>query len=474
MMSTETSSAPQKRFKVPHTCVILFTMIILAAIGTYVITPGSYTREKDERTGRTLVDPESYHHVERTPTTIFGLFNAVPRGMVATATIVVTIFVCGGAFSIMRETGAVDAGVARIIMKMRGREKLMIPLTMLLFAILGASLGLAEEVIVFIPIGVAISRAIGYDNIIAVAMMSTGAAVGFSSGMLNTYTTGVAQSIAELPLFSGLWFRAIGFVILYITGVVYTMRYAARIKDDPTQGYLYGVAEAADEVEDSLNYAELVFTKRHGAVMLTALALVAYLTYGILYKGYYLIELATVFMAIGIFTGLVGGVSPSNIGRAFIRGCGDVVFGAMVVGISRGILIVMEGGNIIDTIVHWLASVIGFLPGGLAAIGMFLVQTCLNFFIPSGSGLAATTMPIMTPLADMLEITRQTAVVAFHYGDGFTNQIIPTSGALMAVLAVAKVPYEKWFRFIWPLMVIWTTVGAIMCFAAATMHLGPF
>jgi Predicted membrane protein len=146
----------------------------------------------------------------------------------------------------------------------------------------------------------------------------------------------------------------------------------------------------------------------------------------------------------------------------------------MVVGISRGILIVMQSGNIVDTIVHWLASAVGFLPGGLAAVGMFLVQTCINLFIPSGSGQAATTMPIMTPLADMLEITRQTAVMAFHYGDGFTNQIIPTSGALMAVLAVAKVPYEKWVKFIWPVMVMWTIVGSIMCFISATIKLGPF
>lgn len=471
-MSTESSTAPKKTFKVPHTYVILFTIIILAAIGSYIITPGVYVRAKDEKTGRTLVDPASYHHVERTPVTPFGLFNAVPRGMVAASQIVFCIFVCGGVFTVLRETGAIDAGVSKIILKMRGNERLMIPLTMLLFAAMGASIGIAEEVIVFIPIGVALARAVGYDDIVAVAMMSTGAAIGFSSGMLNTYTVGVAQSIAELPLFSGLWFRAVGFVFLYLSAVGYTLVYANRIKKDPTKSYLYGLK--TETVEDAPSHDDVVFTRRHGLVLLITLVCIIYLTYGIVKKGFYIMELMTVFLAIGIIGGLVGKLSPSEIARSFVRGCADITFGAIVVGISRGILITMQDGQIIDSIIHWLASAVSALPGGLAAVGMFWVQSIINFFIPSGSGQAATTMPIMTPLADMIGITRQTAVMAFHYGDGYTNQIIPTSAALMGVLAMAKVPYEKWFKFIWPLMVIWTVIGSVMCFIAATIKLGPF
>ncbi|MDL2299060.1 AbgT family transporter [Synergistaceae bacterium OttesenSCG-928-D05] len=471
-MSTENPGTTRKKFKVPHTYVILFSIVLLAAIGSYIIPPGVYDRAKDERTGRTLVDPASYHSVERTPVTPFNLFKAVPRGMVAGAQIIFCIFICGGVFMVLRETGAIDAGVSKVIMAVEGREKLMIPLLMLIFAIMGATLGLSEEVIVFIPIGVAIARAVGYDDIVAVAMMSTGAAIGFSSGVMNTFTVGVAQSIAELPLFSGIQFRLVGFALLYFAAVAYTLRYANKVKQDPKNSYLYGIErEGAEEVKDLKG---IKFTGTHGLVLLIVLISFIYLGYGVLYEGFYITELTAIFLAMGVIGGLVGKVSPSNIARSFVAGCADITFGALVVGLARSILVVLQDGQIIDSIIHWLASLVSVLPGGLAAIGMFWVQSVINFFIPSGSGQAATTMPIMTPLADMIGITRQTAVMAFHYGDGFSNSIIPTSASLMGVLAMAKVPYEKWFKFIWPLMVIWTIIGSIMCFAAAVMKIGPF
>lgn len=472
MMSAETPTIARKKNRVPHTYVILFAIVLMAAIGTYLIPPGVYNRAKDERTGRTLVDPASYHRVERTPISPFNLLRAVPRGMSAGSEIIFCIFICGGVFMVLRETGAIDAGVSKVILAVEGREILMIPITMLIFAIMGATLGIAEEVIVFIPIGVALARAVGYDDIVAVAMLSTGAAIGFSSGVMNTFTVGVAQSIAELPLFSGIKFRLAGWILLYASAVTYTLRYAIRVKKDPTKSYLYGVErETAQNVQD---LSEIKFTATHSLVLLIILVCFVYLAYGVLYKGFYITELAAVFLGMGIVGGLVGKVTPSNIARAFVRGCADITFGALVVGIARSILVVMQEGQIIDSIIHWLANLVSALPGGLAATGMFWVQSIINFFIPSGSGQAATTMPIMTPLADMIGITRQSAVMAFHYGDGFSNSIIPTSAALMGVLAMAKVPYEKWVKFIWPLMVIWTVIGSFMCFIAAAIKLGPF
>ncbi|MDR1884885.1 MAG: AbgT family transporter [Synergistaceae bacterium] len=469
---SETTTAAKKGFKIPHTYVILCTIIILAAIGSYVVPPGVYDRAKDERTGRTLADPESYHSVERTPVGLFDLFKSVPDGMVAAAEIVFFIFICGGVFTVLQETGAIDSGLSKAIVAMRGKEKLMIPITMLIFSIMGATMGMSEEVIVFIPIGVALARAVGYDDIVAVSMLSTGAAIGFSSGLANPFTVGVAQSIAELPLFSGIGFRAFGYAALFITAVGYTMWYANRIKADPANSYMYGVEQQGAGAVKSLD--NVVFTGTHALVLLIIVGFLAYMLYGVMELGYYIIELATIFLAMGIVGGLAGRVSPSNISRAFVRGCADITFGALVVGISRGILVTLQNGQIIDTIIHALASLVGALPGGLAAVGMFLVQSVINFFIPSGSGQAATTMPIMTPLADMIGITRQTAVMAFHYGDGFSNSIIPTSASLMGVLAMAKVPYEKWFKFIWPLMVVWTIIGCIMCFISAEIGLGPF
>jgi uncharacterized ion transporter superfamily protein YfcC len=303
-------------------------------------------------------------------------------------------------------------------------------------------------------------------------MLSTGAAIGFSSGLANPFTVGVAQSISELPLFSGFWFRVAGYFALYSSAVLYTLRYAKMVKLDPTKSYMYGMERQNNDRVRSLDNVK--FTAQHGAVLLIMAAFLAFMLYGVMKLDYYIMELATVFLAMGIVGALVGGLSPSAAARSFVSGCADITFGALVVGISRAILVTLQNGQIIDTIIHYLASLVSAVPRGLSAVAMFLVQSVINFFIPSGSGQAATTMPIMTPLADMIGLTRQTAVMAFHYGDGFSNSIIPTSAGLMGVLAMAKVPYEKWVKFIWPVMVIWTIIGCIMCYIAALVELGPF
>jgi uncharacterized ion transporter superfamily protein YfcC len=470
-MSDE-SAAVKKRFKVPHTYVILCAFILLAAIGSYVVPPGVYDRAKDERTGRTLVDPQSFHSVERTPVTAFQLFESVPQGMVAAGEISFFIFICGGVFMMLQTTGAIDAGLSRAIVAVRGREKLMVPIVMFLFSIMGATMGMSEEVIVFVPIGVALARAVGYDDIVALSMLSTGAAIGFSSGLANPFTVGVAQSIAELPLFSGFGFRLVGYAALYVSAVLYTMRYARMVKLDPTKSYMYGVERQGDVKMRSLE--NVTFTGRHKAVLLIMIAFLAYMLYGVMKLDYYIMELATIFLAMGVVGALVGGLSPNEAARSFVSGCADITFGALVVGISRAILVTLQNGQIIDTIIHYLASLVSAVPTGLSAIAMFLVQTIISFFIPSGSGMAASTMPIMTPLADMVGFTRQTAVIAFQYADGFSNSIIPTSAGLMGVLAMAKVPYEKWVKFFWPIMVIWTIIGGVMCYVAVLVKLGPF
>lgn len=460
----------KKSFKIPHTYVILCTIIIIATIASYIVPPGVYNRAKDERTGRTLADPQSYHHVERTAVSPFNMFKAIPEGMIDAADIVFFIFICGGVFTVLQATGAIDSGLSKAIIALRGNEKLLIPATMFLFSLMGATMGMSEEVIVFIPIGVALAKAVGFDDIVAVSMLSTGAAIGFSSGVANPFTVGVAQSIAELPLFSGWQFRLIGYFFLYASAVWYTLNYANKVKRDPTKSLMYGVEQQGGGHETK-NFDDIVFTGTHKLVLAIIVAFLAFMLYGVMEKGYYIIELATIFLAMGIIGGLVGKLSPSDIARNFVRGCADITFGALVVGISRGILMVLQEGQIIDTIIHGLATLVSPLPGGVAAMGMFWVQSVINFFIPSGSGQAATTMPIMTPLADMIGLTRQTAVMAFHYGDGFSNSIIPTSASLMGVLAMAKVPYEKWVKFIAPLMVIWTVIGSAMCFIAAVIKL---
>lgn len=462
-----------RKLAIPHTYVLLFMIVIVVAVGTYVVPAGVFERYRDEATGRTLVDPDSFHHVEPTPVGFFDVFASVPKGMIAAGEVIFFIFIVGGAFTIIQATGAIDAGISKVVLQLKGREKLLIPATMFVFSLGGLSFGMSEETIVFIPMGVALARAVGFDPIVGTAIISTGAAVGFAGGILNPFTVGVAQSIAELPLFSGIGIRVVGYALLFLGACYYVMRYASKVKEDPKSSIVYDLFKD-EEVPGHYTSESTKLTSSHKLVLLVVVLFFAYMIYGVMAKGYYIMELATIFLAMGVISGFVGGLTPNAIGRAFADGTKSIAFGALVVGIARAILVVMTEGQIIDTVIYALANWVSHLPGALSAAGMFWVQSVINFFIPSGSGQAMATMPIMAPIADLIGVTRQTAVLAYQYGDGFTNQIIPTSGVLMATLGMAKIPYDRWFKFIWPLMIFWHLIGTAMVIIAHLVGYGPF
>ncbi len=462
-----------RKLAIPHTYVLLFMIVIVVAVGTYVVPAGVFERYTDEATGRTLVDPDSFHHVEPTPVGFFDVFASVPKGMIAAGEVIFFIFIVGGAFTIIQATGAIDAGISKVVLQLKGREKLLIPATMFVFSLGGLSFGMSEETIVFIPMGVALARAVGFDPIVGTAIISTGAAVGFAGGILNPFTVGVAQSIAELPLFSGIGIRVVGYALLFLGACYYVMRYASKVKEDPKSSIVYDLFKD-EEVPGHYTSESTKLTSSHKLVLLVVVLFFAYMIYGVMAKGYYIMELATIFLAMGVISGFVGGLTPNAIGRAFADGTKSIAFGALVVGIARAILVVMTEGQIIDTVIYALANWVSHLPGALSAAGMFWVQSVINFFIPSGSGQAMATMPIMAPIADLIGVARQTAVLAYQYGDGFTNQIIPTSGVLMATLGMAKIPYDRWFKFIWPLMIFWHLIGTAMVIIAHLVGYGPF
>lgn len=471
-MSNGNNSSARKRFHVPHTYVILFSIIVLATIATYFIPAGVYDRIKDPNTGRTIVDVASFHSVDQSPVGLFDMFKAIPAGMIRAATIVFLVFIAGGAFTMITATGCIDAGIARVIHTFKDKDKVIIPLVMFLFSILGFTIGAAEELIPFIPIAIALSRGFGYDDIVGVAMVSTGGAIGFSGGMLNPFTVGVAQGIAELPLYSGLLFRSVFYVLFYIVGVWYVLRYAAKVKSDPTQSVLYGVERDMIPLGTSVEMPK--FTTNHKIQLLTLSVGIVWMVYGVIKFGWYMNEIGALFLLLAVIVSIIAKRGPSDMAKSFVQGARDICFGALVVGIARVILVVMEQGQIMDSIIHGLAMSINWLPNQITAVGMFVVNSIINFFIPSGSGQAATVMPIMAPLADVLGITRQVACLATNYGDAFSNQIIPTSGALLGVLAMAKVPYDRWFVYNWKLVVYWSILGAIAVFIGTIINLGPF
>ncbi|MBU0927445.1 MAG: TIGR00366 family protein [Spirochaetes bacterium] len=465
--------AAPKRFKVPHTYVILIGVIVLMAALTYILPAGVYDKIKSPSTGKMVVDPASYHVVESTPIKPFDLLLVMEKGLKAASSIVFFIFIVGGAFQIVTATGAVEAGVGRVASKLQGKEKLLIPVLLVLFSILGGTIGMAEEAIVFVPIGIALARALGFDAITGTAMITLGAACGFSSGFMNPFTVGVAQGIAELPIFSGIAFRLVILAAMLAVTTWYLLRYGEMVRRDPLKSH---VAELENEEKDKrVDLSALPeFRLRHMFVLLSVVGGLTAIVIGVFKFGWYFSEIGAVFLGVGILGGAFGGLGPSRQAQEFVKGAKGLVFGALVVGVARGILVVMQDGQIIDTIVYGLASAIKTLPKSISVIGMYIVQVVINFFIPSGSGQAAATMPIMTPLADVVGINRQVAVLAFQFGDGFTNSIIPTSAALMGVLSVANIPYEKWVKFIWPLMLIWIGIGAAFLIIANIINYGPF
>lgn len=463
-----------KVMKVPHTYVLIFCIILLVTALTYIIPAGEYDRVEDAVTGRTIVDPDSFHVVESNPVGILGILTSIPKGMKDAATITFFIFIVAGAFQMITATGAIEAGIFKVAQSLKGREHLLIPIFVFLFSLTGAFLGFAEENIVFIPVAIALSRALGYDALVGVSLVTIGGAVGFDSAMMNPFTVGVAQGIAELPLFSGIGFRFIVWIVLAIISTVYIMRYAKKVRNNPELSLVANLEkEESGNTSFNLN-GEHTLKTSHYLVFLTLLSGFVIIIFGVYKFGWYINEIAAVFLGMGLVSGFIGKIGPSKLAEQFIIGAKSIIFGALVVGIARAILIVMQDGMILDSVIHSLANVIIKLPTFLAAIGMFVIQICINFFVPSGSGQAATTMPIMVPLADIVGITRQTAVLAYQLGDGFSNTIIPTASTLMATLSIAKIPYEKWVKYFSKLFLIWVAVGAVFVAIASKMPYGPF
>lgn len=469
-MSSQGAQSPKDiSQKFPHTYAILLSVVVIGALLSYIVPAGEY--ERTEVDGQTMVVSGSYSGVEQSPVGIFELFMSIPNGLIEASNIIFYIFLIGGAFGIIRATGAIEAAIQKVMDVVKGNERLMIPVIMLVFSILGFTTGMAEEAIIFVPIGIVLAVALGYDAMVGTAMVTLGAASGFIGGMFNPFTVGIAHGIAELPIFSGWGFRTVVYAFVLGLAILYVMNYAKKVKDNPEKSLIYTENKAGQ-----INFTEDVFEfeklrKRHIFILIVFLIGIIVNIYGIFQHGWFLTELSANFFLIGLVAGLIGGLKVNAIFDAFIDGMKLVVYGAIIVGFARAILVVLESGVIIDTIIHSMSGVLDYIPNALTAIGMLVIQVIINFFIPSGSGQAVTTMPIMVPIADLQEIPRQIAVLAFQYGDAITNTIIPTSASLMGVLAVAGIPYLKWVQFVWKITLYWLLLAAAALVVATLLNL---
>jgi len=460
--------------RMPHPYVLLIMIIMLATIATYIVPAGQFDRIEDVNTGRMVVQAGTFHKVEQHPVSIFAFLLSIQKGLVSSAGIVFFIFLIGGAFGIVTATGSIQALLAKTIVKFEGtgNEKLILIAIPLFFGFMGATWGMYEETLVFMPFLVMLAMSLGYDAVVGISLGLLGVAAGFASAPLNPFTIGVAQGIAGLPLFSGMWYRWIFFVISMIVTIWYILNYASKVKKDPSKSYVKDVDYSDFKLTENIKGKEM--TSAHKRVIMVFFGAIIVLIIGVLKYGWYIDELATLFLTMGIIAGLVYRMKLNDIAVNFVKGCEFLAYAAIIVGFARGVMVVMEDGTILDTIIYYLVQPLYHLPKFFAAGLMVPIQTLINFFIPSGSGQAMVTIPIMAPVSDLLGIPRQVAVLAYQYGDGFSNMFVPTLGATMAAIGIGRIPYTKWIAYVWKLLLLQVIVGTISCMIAALIGLGPF
>ena len=446
-----------------NTLVMIVAVVALVAVATWVVPGGEYTRET--KNGRTLVVAGSFRAVPHQPQGPGQVLLAPIKGFAQAAAIIAFLFVIGGAFMTIQVTGAIGASVhhlAHTFARKPHLQKFFIPVTMTLFSIGGAVFGMAESAMPFVLIFIPLALSLGYDTITGASIPFLGAAAGFAGAVLNPFTVGIAQSIAELPLYSGMGFRVVVWCISTASMTAFVMWHAARVRRHPESSPVPEVdrAHRAEMCIDGSAPARL--TASHRWVLGLFVAAMIILVYGVLAHSWFINEIGALFLATGIVCGVAGRLSAAQITDSFKRGAQGMVGVAFIIACARGILVVASDGRILDVLLHGLSGLIAGAPPVVAAQAMFVTQCVINFFVHSGSGQAALTMPIMVPLADAVGLTRQTAVLAFQFGEGWINPILPTSGVTMGVLGMAKIPWEKWFRWMLPLQIYFVAVAAVL------------
>lgn len=462
----------KKKFVFPNTYVIIILMMIVAVLLTWIIPSGEFERVKDEVSKQSIIIPGTFKYIENNPISLFKIPVYIMKGLAKASDIVFLVIIVGGAFNIIIETGMFQSFAGRLTKIFSNKEVLIIPAFSTIFALACTTMGV-NTFIGFAPIAVIIARSIGYDAIVGVSMVALGGAIGFSTGTFNPFTTGVAQSLAGLPIFSGLGYRFVCLVVFLIVTNIYIIWYAKKIKANPESSVVYEMEQENKKIEVSEKQHDKI-EGRHYLVLLIVIACFVLLVYGSQNWKWKLQENAAMFIWMGVLSGFAYGFGPSKIAEEFTKGAKKLVYGALMIGMANGISLILTDGKILDTTVQYLGGLLVTLPSYLQAAGMFLMQLLINGLITSGSGQAAATMPIMLPVADIIGITKQTTVLAFNFGDGLSNYILPTSSALMGFIAMVGISYSNWMKFMWKLFLIWIVVGTILVIVANSINYGPF
>jgi uncharacterized ion transporter superfamily protein YfcC len=436
------------KIKVPHTLALLFLLMIAALVLTWIVPSGEFETTVNEA-GREVVVPGSFETIpEKEYLSVTALFTAIPRAFADAQGIIFFVLIIGGSLAVIRETGAIDALLGKILNSYGNQPGPLLFLMMMAFAVASATLGMAEEYIPFAIILVSLCIALNLDAITAIGTMVVGYGIGYGVAILNPFTLLIAQDIAELQPASGMWYRLILAVPLLAIGFHHVWSYAKRVKNDPESSLMKDIEQ---DQHETIEYPHMDL-KKIIVLGMTLIALI-FLIIGIWQWHWYIIELGAIFFALAILAGLFGGLGVNNTASTFSKGAAELTGTALLIGFARCIALLMEDGEILHTVVNGLATPLSYAGSEIAGVGMLGVQSILNFFIPSGSGQAFVTMPLMAPIGDIVGVSRQVAVLCFQLGDGLMNMIVPTNAVLMGILGLANIPYERWFKFIFPLII---------------------
>lgn len=465
-MAPENALKSKKKFGLPHIYVLLFSIIVLCTLLTWILPAGEFDRVVNEA-GRTVAVAGTYHTVDASPVGFFAMFQAIYNGFVNAGEVSFFVFISYASINIIISSGAFNGLVAAMLKVLKGKARVaIIPVFLLIIGIGSSILGLFEEWFPFVPVFVGIAIAMGFDAIVGVAIVGIGAGMGYSGAMMNPFTVGVAQGIAEVAPMSGMGFRFFCHICMIIVASIFVMRYALKVQADPTKSVVYGDKIAGGMSEDELLNSS--FGIREKLVLGVMAVGVVVVIYGCKEFGWYFGELSAVFMIMGIVSAIVMGWGPNVIAQKFEGGFTGVASACMMIGLARGILMVLQAGNIIDTVVYYASLPLSAFPTWLCGVAMLIIQTLLNFLIPSGSGQAATTMPIMAPLADLLGVTRDVSVLAYQFGDGLSNILWPTASTAI-ICGMAGVKIDKWWKFCIPcFLALFATQAGLMILAVVT------
>lgn len=451
----------------PHTFVIIISIILFVTAMTWLIPAGEYVRYKNAA-GIEVIDPTQFSFVERTPVNPLRIPLYIVEAICKRISLMLVILFSGGAFALISKSGALHAAAAKVAKLFKDRLYVFIPIMTTVFALICTTQGV-NQFIAFAPIVVMITMAMGLDSIVGAAIILLGGCVGFSTGTLNPSTTLVAQEIAELPPYSGIGYRIVCFAVFLIVTNIYLIRYATKIRRDPTLSPMYEL-----DKDNEMKHLDMdsfgALTLRKGLIVAALAAALALMVYGGIKFSWDMEELAAVFIGLAVVVGFLAGETPSSMSVIFIDGCKKMLTAALIIGLATAIANVMTAGHIVDTVIYGLSSVMSYAPKFLVAPVMYLVNTLISFVIVSGSGMASAVMPITAPLGDLLGLTRQTTVLIFNFSDGFTNYILPHSTALMGIISAVNIPYDRWMKFMWKLFVIWMVICCIMVYGAQMMH----